>query len=244
MTTTLDRVLDGRIRLLQPEKGYRVAIDPVMLAAAVPAQRGQSVLDLGCGVGAAMLCLAARVADLSCTGIEIQPELAQLAQENVAAHAALGEFSVLTGDLTAKPATLAHSAYDHVICNPPYFAAKAYAAAQSKKTVAHAMSGDHDWALWLSAAQRALKARGRLTMIVPPEALPVILTNLQGFGACEIFPLWPRAGTEAKRVILRAIKGSKAPMKLLAGLVLHEAEGNDYTPAAKAILRDAAALNF
>ncbi len=117
--TTCDAFLGGRLRIEQPRRGYRAGVDPVLLAAAVPARAGERVLDLGCGVGAAGLCLGARVSGVGLTGIEVQPFYADLARRNAARNGIA--MDVLQGDLTNPPASLRAVSFDHVITNPPYY---------------------------------------------------------------------------------------------------------------------------
>src|SRR5271155_2154133 len=119
---TEDRLLGGRIRLKQPAAGYRVAIDPVFLAASVPAEPHQLVLDVGCGAGAAALCLAARVPQCRVVGLELQRDLVRLAGDNVALNGMTMRVSMMVGDLLSPPPRLSAGMFDHVMANPPYIA--------------------------------------------------------------------------------------------------------------------------
>jgi tRNA1(Val) A37 N6-methylase TrmN6 len=241
MQTTMDTILGGRVLLEQPAAGYRAAIDPVLLAASIPAQSGQQVLELGCGAGAALLCLAARVPGLALTGVELQPDYLACATRNAARHASLGSMRVLAGDVRHLPPTVPANSYDHVLLNPPYHASAAYAAGSTpEKTLAHAMPTGA-LALWLKAAKGRLKHRGTVTVIYRAAGLAELLAACQGLGGICILPLWPHAGEAAKRVLVQASKGSKAPLRLLPGLVLHAADGA-YRPEAQDILQHAAAL--
>lgn len=239
-----DKFLMGRLRLLQPVKGYRAATDPVLLAAACPAQPGQSVLDLGCGAGAASLCLGARVPGVVLAGLEVQPAYADLARRNAARNGQ--EMEVQEGDLTEMPKALRRG-FDHVIANPPY-----YNAGGSPSPVAvrdRAVRVDTPIAAWVTAASARLEPGGWLTMIFATPCLPEALSALAPkMGSALVLPLAPRQGREAPRVILRARKGGKAAFRLLAPFVIHDGAVHDgdresYTPAANAILREGADLS-
>lgn len=234
--TTEDRLLGGRVLLRQPADGYRAAIDPVLLAAATPAGEGDRVLDMGCGVGAAALCLAARIPGCLLTGVELQPALAALARINVAANGLEGRMSVIEGDIASVPP----GRFDRAMANPP-FLDRGTAAPDASKAAAN-MEGEVDLAGWIAAAARALKPRGWLTMIHRADRLDAICAALAPrFGAIAILPVWPREGQPARRVLVRARLGVRSPASLHPGLALHRPEGG-FTPAADAILRDAAPL--
>ncbi len=239
-----DRLLGGRVRLSQPVEGYRAAIDPVFLAAAVPARAGESVLDLGCGVGAAALCLLARVPELSVTGLEIQAELVRLAGENARANGVAERFLPIAGDLSRPPPHLAPGAFHHVLCNPPQLmAARARPAPNPARDTAN-REGEARLADWVSAALAMVRPKGSLCFVHRADRLDALLAALVGrAGEIVVFPLWPRQGQAAKRILLRARKGVATPLRLSAGLVLHEA-GGGFTPAANAILRDGARLEL
>ncbi|HKY94568.1 MAG TPA: methyltransferase [Kiloniellales bacterium] len=240
--TTLDRLLGGRVTLKQPAEGYRVALDPVLLAAAVDPPQGGRVLDLGCGVGAAALCLLARRSDLTVLGLELQPELAGLAAENAALNEAK-RFHVLQGDAAAAQRIVPAGTFDAVLSNPPHLAATSgRATANASRDLAH-LESSLDLGGWIKAALSWLKPRGTLTLVHRADRLPELLTALRkGAGAIRICPLWPRAGEPAKRVLLAATKASRAPARLLPGLVLHE--GTAFSAAAEAVLRHGAALDL
>lgn len=242
--TTEDLFLGGRVRLRQPRDGYRAATDPVFLAAAAPARRGETVLDLGCGAGAALFCLGMRVPGLRLAGLEVQPLYAGLARENAALNGL--EAEILEGDLRDRPPALAGRAFDHVICNPPWYA-QGSGARNTGRDTAHRETGARlddfvDYAL------RRLRPKGRLTLIQRAERLDDILTALRGrAGDIRILPLAARDGRPARRVLVGALKGSRAPLSLLSPLVVHDgpahtADGDDFSAAARAVLRDAQAL--
>ncbi len=244
LNTSEDRLLGGRVQLRQPAEGYRAAIDPVLLAAATAPPPGARLLDLGCGVGAALFCLLARRHDLTAVGLELQPALAALARENLVLNGCGGRAEIRTGDAAAKPPLLPAGSFDWVMSNPPFAAAgSATAPAQAGRELAH-QERSLDLSGWIERAFYFLKPRGGLTMIHRADRLPALLAALDGrAGAVAICPLWPREGVPARRVLLQATKGSRAPARLLPGLVLHGG-GAGYSPAAEAILRDGAALDL
>ncbi len=243
---TTDDFLGGRLAIAQPATGYRAAADPVLLAAAVAARPGQSVLELGCGAGVASLCLGRRVAGLRLVGLELQPAYAALARRNAAANRQ--EFEVHEGDLAAMPATLRAQVFDHVIANPPYFGERTGTPARDpgRETAQREAT---PLAAWIGAGLRRLRPRGWLTLIHQAERLPEILAVLgTGAGGVTVLPVAPRQGREAGRVIVAACKGGRAPFRLIAPFILHDGEkhlcdGDDYSAAARAVLRDGAALS-
>ncbi|MFW8635756.1 tRNA1(Val) (adenine(37)-N6)-methyltransferase [Cribrihabitans pelagius] len=239
--------LGGRVQLWQPLKGYRAGVDPVLLAAAVPARAGQAVLELGCGAGQALLCLAARLPGLDLAGVELQPAYAALARRNAAENGAA--LTVWEADLAALPADLRQRRFDHVIANPPYYRAGAHSPAQDagRRT---ALGEATPLADWIGTAARRLAPKGYLHMIQRADRLPEMLTACEGrLGSVEVLPLAPRAGKAAELVILRARKEGRAAFRLHAPLVLHEGarhdgDGESYRPEVRTVLRGGAALDW
>lgn len=239
---TEDAVLGGRLRLRQPAAGYRVAIDPFLLAAATPARPGERILDLGCGVGAAGLALLARVADCRLVGLELQAGHARLAAENAALNGLAARFAVVAGDLGASP--LAPASFDQVICNPPFHGPEQGRPAARPEAALATREGALGLARWIGVALGQLRAKGRLTLIQRADRLDQVLAALAGrAGSVRIAPLWPARGRPAKRIIVSARKAAAGPLELTAGLVLHEANGH-FTAQADAILRQGAALEL
>ena len=244
---THDGFLGGRLFLWQPRTGYRAGIDPVLLAASVPARAGQSVLDLGCGVGAAGLCLSRRVAGLDLVGVEQQQSYAALALRN-AAQAQL-PMSVDIADIARLPAHIKARHFDHVITNPPYFAASGRSPAQDLGREA-ALAEQTPLSDWVAAASKRLAYKGYLHMIHRAERLPELLFHVSNYlGSIELLPLGPRSGRSAQLVIIRARKGGRAPFRLHPPLVLHRgaahmADEPDYEPQIDAILKHGAPLRW
>ena len=239
-----DGLLGGRVRLRQPLAGYRAAIDPVFLAAAVPAEPGESLLDLGCGAGAAALCLLARVPGTRVTGLDIQAELVRLAGENGRANGWGARFLPLAGDVARPPPRLAPGSFHHLLCNPPQLVAgRARPAADPGRDLANregaARLGD-----WVATALAMVRPKGTVTFIHRADRLDDLLAAFSGrAGELVVFPLWPGAGKPAKRVILSARKDAATPLRLSPGLVLHQADGS-FTPAAETILREGKGLEI
>jgi tRNA1(Val) A37 N6-methylase TrmN6 len=239
-----DLLLGGRLRLRQPTSGYRVAIDPVFLAAAVPAGPRDAVLDVGCGVGAAALCLAARVSGCRVTGVELQRDLVRLAGDNVVLNELSAQISVMQGDLLNLPPRLAPGAFDHVMANPPFLEAGSATAPPDLGKATANVEGEANLAAWVRVALAMVRAKGSLTFIHRADRLETLLALLAGrAGEITLYPLWPGGGKPAKRVIVRARKQIASPTRLLAGMVLHEDDGR-FTASADAVLRGAAGLDM
>lgn len=247
MTSTLDTdltrdaFLGGRLHLWQPRRGYRAGVDPVLLAASVNAQPGQSLLDLGCGVGAAALCVGARVPDLRLQGVERQTAYAGLARRN--------GLEVLEADLSGLPANFRQLQFDHVIANPPYFDRKAGTEAADAGREG-AMGEETPLETWVKVAAKRLKPKGYAHFIHRAERLPDVLAALPSvMGSVQVLPIAPRAGRSAELIIVRARKEGRAAFKLFSPVILHrgerhEQDGESYTPEIRAVLRDGAALRF
>jgi tRNA1(Val) A37 N6-methylase TrmN6 len=250
---TEDRLLGGRVLLAQPASGFRAGLDAVFLAAAVAAQPGEQVLELGCGTGAASLCLAVRVPGLRVAGLDKDLALVRLAAHNAECNGLAGRVQVFHGDLMSPPMRLAPASFDHVMANPPYRAAGQGRPPQDDGRIAATIEDAAALKDWLNFALVMLRPQGRLTMIYAAERLDILLVALAaGWGGIRLFPLWPGGqqpaadqglAKPAKRVLLSARRGSRAPIALLPGLTLHRPDGG-FTPAAEAILRDAAALSW
>jgi len=240
--TTDDTLLGGRVRLAQPEQGYRVAIDPVFLAASVPAGPGDMVLDVGAGVGAAALCLAWRESGCQVRGIELQRDLVRLAQRNIDLNGFTGRVEVMIGDLLRPPPRLAPSSFHHVMANPPFLPAEAATRPPNRGRAAAHVEGEAALADWLRFCLTMARPKGTITFIHRADRLEALLGELRArAGDIVVFPLWPGGSKPASRVLVRARKEVGAPTRLAAGLVLHEPDGR-YTPAAEAILRDGVGL--
>jgi tRNA1(Val) A37 N6-methylase TrmN6 len=232
---TEDRLLGGRVVLRQKPGGFRVAIDAVLLAAACPAGTADTILDAGCGVGSAGLCAALRTG-CAVAGLDVQADCVALAEANAAANGVAGRYDALAGSIAAPPSAIAGRSFDHALCNPPYLPER-YGSAEGKRET-HESDGV-TLADWVDFCSRRVRDGGSVVFVHRADRLPELLALMSvRLGALAIFPLWPRAGESAQRVLVGGIKGRRTPPCLLPGLALHRAEGG-FTPEAEAILRDA-----
>ncbi len=235
-------VLDKRLKLLQVADGFWTSMDSIFLAAACRAQAGEHILDMGCGVGGAGLATLMRVEGVHLTGVEIQQDHAELAQQNAALNGMETRAKFICADIRDfKP----EESFDHVMCNPPYLKAGAHMVSPSEKkakALGH-LEEEINIETWLDLGFRFLKSKGMITMIHRADQVDQIILGLKKrFGGIEIFPLWPRAGEAAKRVIVRAMKDSKSPAQIHSGIILHEEDGG-YTQIADDILRGRLAID-
>lgn len=242
--TTCDAFLGGRVRAYQPKSGPRAAIDALFLAAAIPAEagRGERVLEAGQGSGVASLALASRIGDATVTGVEIQPALCELARRNAALNGMRDRVRVIEADLTAPHKSLpqdifAPASFDHVAANPPYMdVGRGRVSPNPAIAIAHTVDRGAPEA-WIRFLSRMAAPGGSITLIHRADALATLLRLLEGrFGALTVLPLFPRSDEAASRIIIQGMKGSRAPLRLLSGMVLHE-RGGAFTPEANAILK-------
>ncbi|MBK1870382.1 tRNA1(Val) (adenine(37)-N6)-methyltransferase [Aestuariivirga sp. YIM B02566] len=245
-TLTEDGFLNGRLRILQPEKGYRAGIDAVFLAASVPCAPGDKVFEAGMGTGVAALCLAHRVPGVQITGVEVAARYAMLAEENARRNECGAGVKVIHADIKdALRRDVAHmpaaGSFAHAFANPPYFEdGRSTPSPVALKAGAHNFSPE-DLDLWIKAMHAMLESKGTATLIYRAEALSKVLSLFEGrFGDIVIAPLFPRHGLAATRIIVQGVKGSRAPVQLLPGLVLHGDDGK-FSSVAEAVLREGAA---
>lgn len=242
-----DAFLGGRIHVLQPRKGFRSGIDAVLLAASVAAQPGDSVLELGCGVGVASLCLHARIPNLRLVGVEVQPDYAALAEQNVASNNAA--MTVVTADLRTLPTPLRQQQFGHVMMNPPYFD-RATGPASPNIGRDLALAGDTPLGDWLDVGLRRLAPKGTLTVIQHITRLPEVLGFAHGrLGSIVVLPIAGRSEHLPNLFLLQGRHSGKAPFSLRKSLVLHDgdrhlADEESFAPTVRAILRDGAALRI
>ncbi len=240
MHVTEGHLLGGKVRYAQPATGFRSGLEPVLLAAAVPAQPGEQVLEGGSGAGAALLCLAARVPGIAGVGVEQDPGLADLANRNATANAA-STLSFIAARL--EDAELP-GPFDHAMANPPYHAPAGTSSPDATRNGAkRAYPGL--LAAWARLLGRTLRRHGTLTLILPAAHLADCLQALEAAHcpASAVLPLWPKSGRAAKLMLVQGRRLGRTPLRLLHGLVLHRQDGG-FTPEAEAILRDGASLRW
>ena len=236
---TEDAFLGGRVRVRQPARGFRSGLDAVMLAAAVPARAGDQVLELGSGAGVASLSVATRVPECNVIGVEIHSELASLANANAKANEIASRVHFVESDAFDLPRAL-RKGFDHVLCNPPFHGDEGQRSPDARR--ARALHDRKHLAHWLAAGFKRTASGGTFTAILRADRLNEALAALPATGVI-LFPLWPKRGEAAKRILLQVRKDSRAPLNLLAGLTLHKPNGK-YTTEADAILREGAPLRL
>lgn len=235
---TAGTLLGGAVQYRQPVAGYRTGIEPVLLAAWVPARGGDRVLEAGSGAGAGLLCLWRRVPDIEGSGLDIDPALVAVAQGNAAANGAALRFAC--GNVLAMPPL---PPFDHAFSNPPWHdpagTPAQHAARRRAKEAAPGLLG-----AWVRALAGCLRHRGTITLALPSasiaEAMAALVTAK--LGSVAVLPLWPKAGRPAKLVLIRAVRDGKGAGSILPGLILHRPDGG-YTPEAEAVLRGGLALD-
>lgn len=252
--TTRDAFLGGLVHVLQPQKGrHRAGLDAVYLAAALPDTTRGHLIDLGAGVGTAGFCAAARLRDITVTLVEIdQPvlQLARLALQDPDNGAFSRRVETLEADIIAKgrerhAAGLTSGMADHAIMNPPYYETGRFRASPNAARADAHMLDPRGLEPWAKTAADIIRTGGTLTVIFRADGLQDLLSVLQGrFGAIDVIPLRPRAEAPATRVLVRGVRASRAPLQLLPGFVLHDQDGSNFTPEAKAVMRDGKGLGL
>jgi tRNA1(Val) A37 N6-methylase TrmN6 len=242
--TTEDGVLDGALSLRQPARGYRAGLDAALLAASCDAGDGARVIEAGCGAGAALLAAAVRRPGARFTGIERDPKAAALAQENAARNELSERVEILEGDVGARFSSLGLEPFDAALANPPFFddpdSLRGPAAERRSAWLA-----DDGLSAWTGFLTKAVREGGTITVIHRADRLADILALLgEKAGSFQVRPVHPFADAPAKRILVRAVKTGKAPLKLLPALVLHARDGGKHTAETEAILRGRAALSW
>jgi tRNA1(Val) A37 N6-methylase TrmN6 len=242
--TTEDRMLDGRVTLRQPVRGYRAGLDAALLAAACDVAAGGRAVEAGCGAGAALLAAAARRPQAHFTGIERDPRALALAVQNIGANGLAARVDVLAGDVGKRFSGLGLAPFDAAFANPPYFddPGALRGPAEERRDAWMADDGLEAWIVFLS---KAVVEGGTITLIHRADRMADILALLAPkAGSFQVKPVLPFADQPAKRVLVRAVKTGKAPLRILPPLILHDREGGKHTPQTEAILRGEASLDW
>ncbi|HCI48596.1 MAG: hypothetical protein A2977_01485 [Alphaproteobacteria bacterium RIFCSPLOWO2_01_FULL_45_8] len=236
---TTDLFLGGKLKIQQYKKGFKSGSDAVLLASFIPSLSG-NILEVGCGVGVASLCLVRRLSDIHITGIDIDETLIQLATRNAKDNGLDARCTFLTQDITKdiRDKGLPPQTFDHVFSNPPYFDGSSPSPVPER-----AVARSHTIPLreWVAYCIKMVKPRGRLSFIYPTTSLHSLLGALEGVGDIRLLPLWPSADKPSKRILVSARKGVKGGLTLEQGLVLHGLTGV-YTREAQQILKEGEGL--
>ena len=244
---SVDAFLGGLVQIAQPLNGYRAGVDPVLLAASIPAKSGDTVLELGCGGGVASLCLGRRVPGLHLSGVEVQEDYADLARLNAQRNAI--EFDVHAADINALPEAVKAKRYDHVLANPPYYD-RARSVPSRNEGRETGLGGETPLSKWVSVASKRLAPKGLLHFVQRADRLPELMSAITAsLGSIELQPLYARVGRDAHLVLIRAKKEGRADFRLHAPIVMHQGTehgGNDknYNEIIEAVLRHGAGLCF
>jgi tRNA1(Val) A37 N6-methylase TrmN6 len=246
-SVTTDAFLDGRLSIAQPAKGFRAGLDSVLLGAAVGAGAG-TLLDLGCGAGVAGLVALTHHAGLNAVLVDSDAAMLALARRNVDANGFAGRARVIAADITARGGVRAASGltpggFDVVIANPPFYDPADVTVSRSAPG-AHAHDAEALDA-WIRTAAACLKPGGEVVFIHRAAELPAVLAGFdRRFGAIAVLPLAPYPGAAASRVLVRGVKGARAPLALLAPRAVHEEKGGAFSPGVDAVLRGRAVLDW
>lgn len=235
---TCDGFLDRRLTICQPRRGFRAGHDSVLLAASVPTNEGDRVLELGSGAGVVSLCLAARVLACRITGIEIDAGLVELANENAKRNGLSGRVEFISGDVLEH--NFGDCRYNHVFLNPPFHPETG----RSSPVQARARAMHDDGRLldrWIVRALGLVRPEGSVTLILRADRLQPLRDSISC--GVTVLPLAPRDGEAPKRVIARLKPDAPASLRLLSPMVLHREDGKP-TEAAEAVLRHCAPLSF
>jgi len=244
MNVTTDGMLGGRLRIAQQQVGYRAGADAALLAAACAAAPGARLIEVGCGVGAALLAAAARQPKVRFMGIEIDPVAVELGRANIATNDMADRVNIVQGDVAAPFSRLGQPAFDGALANPPFFDDPGALRGPSPAKV-RAWISPEGLAVWITFMTRAVREGGDITLIHRADRLADLLALLNGkCGSIQVRPIHPRADAPAKRVLVRAVKTRKGPLRLLPPLVLHDRSGSKHTEETERLLRGETALDW
>lgn len=239
---TQDTLLSGKVTIHQPKEGYRAGTDAVFLAASIPATKGDVILDAGCGVGSVALCLLKRVPSCEVVGVETVEDYALLAEMNAKVNKAENKFTIQYCDIFHPNRKLKSLRFDHVMCNPPYHEEDGATKSPNRLKRLAKSESLHGLQEWVKVCAKFVKPRGTISFVHRADRFDEIIDYLpKDFGGVVLMPMWSKDGQSAKRVIVRATRGSKAPAEITKGLIVHQADGY-YTAEARKILYDVSAF--
>ncbi len=249
LDVSLDNFLDGRVKAYQPKKGFRAGIDSVLLAASVN-PKSTSILELGSGSGVVSCCILADLKHASSLLVEVEKDALNISKQNLIQNQFDQRAKVLELDVTAKgmsrfEAGLQSDYYASTVANPPFFdgAVGTVSPDGARKTARHMLPNELD--KWVKTAATSTAPKGEIIFIHTINAMPQLLNSFaQRFGNITVLPIAARVGESATRLLIRGIKGSKAPLTLLSPLIVHNCKGQDYTPETEAIFRGNSRLDW
>jgi len=233
---TIDNFLGEKLQIKQPARGYRIGIDTVLLASATKPKAGAKVLDLGCGVGGISLCLLTNYPSISVVGMDLDRDLIKIAEENNLTGGFEKRFKPLKGSVLDPHKSLVPNTFDLIVTNPPYLESNRSNPSPEKRKNSANVETEVDLCTWLNFSAKFLKPGGHISLIHRADRLDHILAIMRtSFGGLCVYPLWPKKGHPAKRVIVSGIKGSGSPTKILPGAIIHNTDGS-YTAPVQAAL--------
>lgn len=244
-----DAFLDGRVHVMQPKSGFRAGLDSVLLAASVNAQ-STNILELGAGVGTVSCCALMDLPNAKATLVELQNQLITISKQNLENNNLSDRAKTIELDVTAKGAVrmaagLKTDIFSSVIANPPFFdsSSGSHPPDQARATARHMPELDLD--LWVKTAAACAAPKGEVIFIHASTTLPSLLNALTArFGNITILPIHSFADQAANRVLVRGIKGSRAPMTLLPPLILHAAAQREFLTYPDEIFRGRRRLDW
>lgn len=242
-------LLEGKILYRQYQEGYRTALEPILMAASVPAKSGQTVIEGGCGAGAGLMCLHHRIPHIAGIGFEQHPEMIALANENFQLNQmnSLKAIEITLPKLPKRPFDFLPAGQehvDHVFSNPPWHAYNSCPSPDSKKDLAKRLPKGF-LAEWIYALSRPLRQGGTLTLALSASlyAQGCAIMDECKLGSLTLFPLWPKQNRPPRIILLQGRMGSTGGSHIAPGLILHK-ENGDFTTEANHILRDGKTLSL